>query len=255
MFKALQSYGRAITFLGNHGLTWFLLFPFIITALVFVIGLSATSATTDFIFTPIEAWLSGVDWMPDWLRWLVDVFYWILWIILRIALFFIMQFIGGSVILLLMSPILTWLSEKVAIRLGRPTPAFSMEQFFYDLVRAIGMALRNGVIQLMLNIGCFLLGFVPVVGVVTPFLLFFINAYFYGINFMDYTLERKRMSMRESTAFAWKKRYKTLGIGTPFAAWMVIPILGPLTAGFVAILSTVAGTLLLEEDELAIEAG
>lgn len=250
----MRSYGKAVSFLGEKGLAWFLLFPVIITVLVFLVGLEATSRVTELVFAPIEQWLDGVDWMPDWLGWLLDAFYWIIWVILRIALFFVMQFIGGSIILMLMSPILTWLSEKVAAKMGKPTPDFTFQQFLADMFRALGMAVRNGIIQIVLSIACFILGFIPVVGVAAPFLLFFINAYFYGINFMDYTLERRRMNMNESTAFAWQNRYKTLGVGIPFALWMIVPVLGALTAGFVAIYSTVAGTILLEEDDKPIAA-
>ncbi len=246
--SALQAYRRSLSFLGKHQLRWFLWFPFIITLLVLVGGFSLTSWATEGVSTWIEGWLSNQSWIPEWMSFLADVVYWILWLILRILLYFAFAFIGGSIILLLMAPILTWLSEKVAMALGKPTPPFSITQFTRDLTRAMGLALKNGFFQLILTILCFLIGFIPVVGVASPFLLFIINAYFYGYNFMDYSLERKRLTIAESNAFVWKKRQTTVVLGTPFALWMLVPFIGPMTAGFVAIFATVAATLKLEEE-------
>jgi CysZ protein len=244
--NAFQAYRQSITFLGKHGLRWFMWFPLIITVLVFVGGFSLTNMATDWINGYLEAWFGSQDWLPEWAGFLADVFYWILWIVLRILLYFALAFVGGSVILLLMAPILTYLSEKVAAAIGKDVPAFSITQFTRDLTRAIGLALRNGVIQLALTIACFLIGLIPVVGAASPFLLFGINAYYYGYNFMDYSLERYRFSVSESNGFVWKHKGSAFTLGTPFAAWMLIPFIGPMTAGFVAILATVAATLRVE---------
>lgn len=244
--NALQAYRHSLTFLGKHGLRWFMWFPLIITILVFVGGLALTGWATDWINGYLELWLGDQDWLPEWAGFLADVFYWILWIVLRILLYFALAFIGGSVILLLMAPVLTYLSEKVAAALGKDVPEFSITQFTRDLTRAMGLALRNGVIQLLLTIACFIIGFIPVVGAASPFLLFAVNAYYYGYNFMDYSLERYRYSVSDSNRFVWKHKASTLTLGTPFAAWMLIPFIGPMTAGFIAILATVAATLRVE---------
>lgn len=249
MFKAFAAYRKASGFLFRHELSWFLWFPLIITLLVFFGGFSLTSWATKHISDSIDLWLEGVDWLPEWLSFLQDVFYWILWLILRIILYFVFAFFGGTVILILMAPVLTWLSEKVAESLNQEVASFSVAQFMRDLSRATGLALRNGLIQLGLSVVCFLIGFIPIVGAFSPVLLFVINAYFYGFNFLDYSLERRRFTVSESSTYVWRHKLTTFSIGSPFALWMLIPFVGPMSAGFVAIFSTVAATI--ETERLA----
>jgi len=246
MLKALSAYRQSLGFLFKHKLGWFLWFPIIITVLVFSGGFGLTSWATKSISDTIDIWLESIDWLPEWMSVLQGIIYWILWIVMRIILYFIFAFFGGTVILLMMAPILTWLSEKVAEKMEKEVPVFSITQFTRDLTRAAGLAIKNGVIQLALSFGCFLLGFIPLVGAVAPFLLFLINAYYYGYNFIDYSLERKRYSVKDSNRFVWKHKSTTMSIGSPFALWMLIPFIGPMTAGFVAIFATVAATIEME---------
>ena len=246
MLAAFQAYLSSFSFLRKHGLAWFLWFPFIITFLVFFGGFSLTSWATESISLLLKASLENVAWLPEWAGFISDVLYWLLWIILRILLYFTFAFIGGSVILLLMSPILTWLSELVGEALGGEETTFSITQFIRDLTRAVGLALTNGFYQILPSILCLGIGFIPVIGAASPFLLFAINAYFYGYNFMDYSLERKQFSPRASNRFVWRNKFASLSLGAPFAAWNLIPFIGPMTSGFIAIFAAVAGTIELD---------
>ncbi|MEQ9187472.1 MAG: EI24 domain-containing protein [Cryomorphaceae bacterium] len=244
--KALSAYRQAIQFLFHQRLGWFLWFPTLITMLVFYGGLSLTSWATKSISDTIDIWVTTIDWLPEWADVLQDILYWLLWIVMRIILYFVFAFFGGSIILLLMAPVLTWLSETVAARMEKSVPAFHLTRFIKDLLRAAGLALRNGFIQLSLSVVCIALGFIPLIGAFVPLLLFLINGYFYGYNFMDYSLERKHRSVSESSRFVWKHRFHTMGIGAPFALWMLIPFIGPMTAGYISLFSTVAATLEVE---------
>lgn len=249
MTKVIRAYGQSLGFLRKHGLLWFLWFPFIITVLVIVAGFKLAGLATDALFAALMQWADPHAWMSQDMTFLIDVFYWLLWLALHILLYFMLSFIGGSLILLLMAPVLTWLSEKVAQTLGQAPPAFSLMQLTRDITRAAGLAIRNGLIQLVLSIAALLIGLIPLIGFVSPFLLFAVNAYFFGFGFLDYTLERRRYNIAESSRYAWQHRVQTLGVGTPFALWMLIPFLGPVTAGFIAVFATVAGTIVLENPQ------
>jgi CysZ protein len=246
MFRALSAYSRSLSVLFRHRLAWFLWFPLIITILVFYGGFSLTSWATKHISDTIDIWIETVDILPDWASVVQDIIYWIIWIVLRIILFFAFTFLGGSVILLMMAPVLTWLSERVSVALEKDVPEFQLTQFMRDLWRAAALAIKNGALQLALSFGCFLIGFIPIVGAVAPFLLIVFNAYFYGYNFMDYSMERKRYSVKESNRFVWRNRYSAISLGSPFALWMLIPFIGPMTAGFVAVFATIAATMEIE---------
>ena len=98
--------------------------------------------------------------------------------------------------------------------MGAIVPPFSIDRFFHDLSRAAGLAIKNGGVQLILTVTCFIIGFIPLIGLASPILIFTISAYFFGYNFMDYTLERKGLSVKESNRFVWEKKFKTMGIGS-----------------------------------------
>ena len=247
MLKSVQAYFESISFLRKHGLTWLLWFPFAITILVFYLGLEATSALTDFVSALLRSWIAGMSWIDGWEQGVSAILYWLFWILFRVLLYFVMAFLGGSIILLLMTPLLTYSSELVASKLGAEVPSFNLGRFFRDLGRAISLALKNGLIQLLLTIGALLIGFIPVIGIVAPFLVFGINAYFYGYNFLDFSLERNQISAAESNRYVWKHRFTSIGLGSPYALWLLVPFIGPLTSGFVALFATVAATLQVEK--------
>lgn len=252
MLKAFQAYIESFRFLKQNGLLWLLWFPLVITALVVYGGISLTSWATDLLSSQLTDWMNSLDWMEGLSGFFGNALYAILWIVLRILLYFLMAFLGGSIILLLMAPLLTLASESVAKALGAEVPSFKLSQFFRDLSRAISLAIKNGIVQLLLTLACFALGFVPIVGFAAPVLMFLINAYFYGFSFLDYSLERMHISAGESGKFVWQKRWQTIGIGLPFTAWMLIPFFGPMTSGFMALFTTVSATIALEKP--AIEA-
>ncbi len=247
--KALAAYGKAFRFLFHNQLGWFLWFPTLITVLVFFGGFSLTSWATKSISDTIDVWINSIDWLPDWASVIQDIVYWVLWIVMRIILYFVFAFFGGTIILVLMTPILTWLSEQVAQKMGKDVPPFNITQFTRDITRAAGLAIRNGMVQGILSLGCFIIGFIPLIGAVAPFLLFVVNGYFYGYNFMDYSLERRRFTVKESNRYVWSHRFSALSLGAPFAFWMLIPFIGPMTAGYLSLFSTVAATLEVERIE------
>ncbi len=246
MLSAFKAYLSSFRFLKKHGLTWFLWFPLIITLLVFFGGFTLTAWATEIFSSLLNDLLKDASWLPEWAGFINGVVYWVLWIILRILLYFVFAFIGGSIILLMMSPILTWLSERVGQELGDEIVDFSFAQFIRDLTRAAGLALTNGFYQLLLAILCVGIGFIPVIGLAAPFILFGVNAYFYGYNFVDYALERKQLSVRQSRLFVWKNKFSSLSLGAPFALWNLIPFIGPMTSGFIAVFATVVGTIEVE---------
>ena len=89
----------------------------------------------------------------------------------------------------------------------------------------------------------FLLSFIPVIGFFTGITLFIISAYFYGFAFIDYTNERRRLTVKQSVHFIRENKGMAVGNGVVFALAMFIPFCGTTIAGFVAIVSVVAATI------------
>ena len=85
------------------------------------------------------------------------------------------------------------------------------------------------------------LSFLPGVGVlISPPLILFINAYYGGFGLIDFTLERKRFSIKESFKFNQTHRGMTTGVGLGFVLLLMLPVIGWMMApGY----GTVAATL------------
>ncbi|MGL4510780.1 EI24 domain-containing protein, partial [Cetobacterium sp.] len=88
-----------------------------------------------------------------------------------------------------------------------------------------------------------LLGFIPVVNLIVPILIFLIQSYFISYNFVDYTLERRRFSSEESAKFMKENRMVfTLGGGI-FTLIYFIPVIGIVIGPIISIVAFTMTTL------------
>ena len=218
-FTGIQLYGKAFGILFSRKFWWFLLFPVIILLLLFIGGNILISLAGDSLYGLIEAkltaWVGGISW----LQWVTTTTSVLIKIVLRILYFFLFVAFGGYIVLVVMSPVYSWLSERTEAHLtGREFP-FSFRQFAWEIFRGI---------------------------LIAPFAIFFTSAYFYGFAFIDYAIERKRFNVRQSVRYVNKNIGLVTGIGTVFALALMIPALSLAACCFVSLLSVIAGTIAVE---------
>ncbi len=131
-------------------------------------------------------------------------------------------------VLILFSPVLSYLSERVekAVYNEEP-PDFNIRDFFKDIIRGAIINLKNTGWMFLYMILAWLFTVFPVIGpLVSPILLISIESYYGGFGLMDYTLERKRFSVEESFDFAKQNRALVTGVGLGFVLLLFIPIIG-----------------------------
>lgn len=245
----LKSYGKAISFMQKHHLRRFFLIPILLNLCFFFLGFSIWSSWATEIMNILESWIK----IDKWEFWgsgaISTLIEWLISIILYLFYLFIYAIVGGYLILILLSPLFAYLSEKTEeLERGVQYP-FSFSQFVKDILRGIGTAIVNFMIEMMALVLLFFVGFIPVIGVVSTPLLFLISSFFYGYSILDYNLERRKLSRRAS--FLFMKRNKGLAIanGLPFALATFIPVIGISVTGILGILAAVAGSLsMLEKD-------
>jgi CysZ protein len=155
-----------------------------------------------------------------------------------------------------MSPFLAYLSEKTEkIITGNDYP-FNLSQFINDVIRGILLALRNFCMEMLISIVFFLCSFFTA-AMAAPFvsvILFLVSAYFYGFSFIDYTNERRKLSVSESVRYVRQRKAMSCGHGFVFALLLYVPVLGVALSSFYAIIATVAATihvLDIEKEQLA----
>jgi CysZ protein len=247
----LSSYSKAVTFIKQHKMLRFFLVPMVLNIILLTIGFNFVGALTEQAVELFKsAWQPGewYFWGADFLAGTVNFF---IWLVLRLFFFLLFAFIGGYVILILMSPVLAYLSEKTEqIVLGTEVP-FSWLQLLKDMWRGIVLAIRNFLLELMAMILLFFVSFIPVVGLISTPLLFLISSYYYGFSFIDYTAERRKLKVKDSIHFVKRNKGLAVANGALFAFGLLIPIIGVSLSGFFAIISTVAATLaILKKEEV-----
>ena len=116
-FTGIQLYGKAFGILFSRKFWWFLLFPVIILLLLFIGGNILISLAGDSLYGLIEAkltaWVGGISW----LQWVTTTTSVLIKIVLRILYFFLFVAFGGYIVLVVMSPVYSWLSERTEAHL------------------------------------------------------------------------------------------------------------------------------------------
>ncbi len=101
--------------------------------------------------------------------------------------------------------------------------------------------MRNMFLTVILTLSAWLTVFIPIIGMmISPVLIILIQSFYDGFGLVDYTLERKRYSVKKSIQFAGENRGRVIGVGMGFMFLIMIPVLGWLTA---PTYGTVAATL------------
>lgn len=244
----------ALGFMFKHRLIWFFVFPILLNLILWVGGFNLVGQFSDYLLNYTNEVLKNMDWGMDKDGWIFTVVYAIVWLSLRVLYFLLFAYLGGYLILILLSPVLTLLSQKTEEKLNGACYPFSMLQFLNDIMRSVAVTLRNFSMELVLIIVLLAFSLIPPLGLILPFVLFFISAYFYGFSLVDYTLERRGIGVSKSIKFIRNHSGSAMSLGTPMALVLLIPFLGSMLAGFIAIVSVVAATLesveLLDQNKL-----
>lgn len=157
---------------------------------------------------------------------------WISRILLGLLVFFIYKYL----LLIILSPILSIISEKVEVNItGDRGKRFSL---FGEIFRAIRFNIRNLYKEIFYTIILLLLGFIPAFSPFAPIAIFLVQGYYLGLGFMDFYMER-HFSYSESIRLGKDNRLWLSGLGTATGFTLLIPFLGFFIA---PILATIAAT-------------
>ena len=243
---AIQAYFKAHRFIVKHRLWKWIIIPGIIYAAVFCIGIyffwQSSAHVIDYFFskTGIKAWM--VKEQDTWLRFLFIFGQLVLQLIIMFFYFSLFKY----VFLIIGAPVFAYLSERTqAIIEGKKYP-FSLEQFGKDVIRGVGIAVRNSLWQTVYTISIFILAFFPIVGWVMPVLALFVECYYFGFSMLDYSCERQHLSASQSIDFIGRHRGLAIGNGMVFFLMHGLPVIGWIFAPSYAV---IAATLSLHDQK------
>ena len=234
---AIQAYGEAHQFIRRHNLWKWIIIPGIIYMLMFCVSMyffgKSASNVIEFlsIKTGLRHWVESLQ--SSIVGFLFTIGGMMLWLILMFFYFSLFKYVW----LIIGSPIFAWLSEKTeAIMEGKEYP-FSFSQLLKDVVRGIGIALRNTLWQSVYLISLIILSFIPLVGWVVPVFALLIECYYYGFSMLDYSCERHQLSAAESINFIGNRKGLAIGNGLIFYLMHLIPFIGWIFAPSYAVIA------------------
>jgi len=129
------------------------------------------------------------------------------------------------IVMALSAPFMSPVSEKIEKHLFGINHSHRNTSNAEQLWRGVRINVRNLIMELLLTIPIILIGFIPVVGIISSVLLFLVQSYYAGFGNMDYTLER-HFKYSESIQFVTRNRGLAIGNGMVFMLLLLIPIVG-----------------------------
>ena len=165
-------------------------------------------------------------------------FFYTIWGWMKMAFYFVMSYLflqlTRYVMLMVLSPLLSIVSERVEKKLTGNVYKFNFKQLMKDVKRAILIATRNVVYEIVIIIGLYTAIYISFwtfgfSSLKVPFsdsmyisdLLYLVLAslvafYFYGFSFMDYVMERRRFTIKESIKYVRKHKGVAVALGSLF---------------------------------------
>lgn len=250
----LSAYRSALSFIAKNNLSYFYLAPLIIAILFFTTGFIGISYFTDWTNALFNNWFgvtiteNSFDFISDYKDFISGTGKVLITIILKLLMLYFVFRLNKYIILILISPVLAYLSEKVENILTGTDYPFNFWQFVKDVWRGILIAIRNMLIEFSLIIVLWAITFlIPILLPFTTVLLIVISAYFYGFSMIDYTNERKKIKLSESVKFIREHKGYAIGNGLVYHILMLIPFAGVVFAPITAAVAATLGILKIDD--------
>lgn len=250
IIKSIKHFFNATSFLRKHQLMHYYLFPIILCVIYYLLLISSIKFFSEYLLehlygkylTPIDQKIEGFWSFLSFfsLKKLAVLLTWVISFLLTTKF-------SKYVILILLSPVFAFLSERVDEKLTGKNYPFDLFQLIKDIFRGIVIALRNLFIELflilILTVSSFFAG--PLAILLVP-ILWLISSYFYGFSMMDYTSERRKYSISKSVQFVRNNKGIALGNGMMYSVFDMIPVFGLI---FAPINAVVGATISIIEKE------
>ena len=249
-FKGFTAFFRGVAFTFSRGLwPWYLL-----TLLLWVVLVTAVSVSLASYFTGLlENWLNSFlpsENHPEGMWNLVKFWFskglaYTLTLVTHLLIWYIVGRYIKYIIQLLLAPLLAYISAVTEEKLTGKSYVFHWVEFLKDILRGIALTIRNIVLEtLMVVCSFFVCWTFPLAGLIFPLVLYLVNCFFMGFNFIDYAAERKRMSIGKSTGWMLKNYGAVTGFGLAYNLISMFPLLDWLLA---PISAASGGAILFEE--------
>jgi len=147
-------------------------------------------------------------------------------VLLDVVLFAALLGMAAGSYLLLGGILSSWFNERLArqveILLGVPAAELNEAPLKEQMLDA----LRGFLTIAVTTLGCFLLGCVPLVGIVAGVISFYIDFFVFGYEYFEIPLSLRGVRRKEKRAMARQHRPRVLGLGAAVFLMNMVPIVG-----------------------------
>lgn len=218
IFKGIKAYAGTLQLISKLSLWKYFGVPMFISLLVaslIIISAYAFADTFGFYISQLWFW-----------EWGQETFYTISKILSAVLIFILGFVFYKHIVMALSAPFMSPVSENIeCYLLGTERHQHRKTTFLEQLWRGIRINVRNLTRELGWTIPLLLVGFIPIIGILSSILLFLVQAYYAGFGNMDYTLER-HFKYDESIKFVQQHRGIAIGNGIVFMLFLLIPLIG-----------------------------
>ncbi|MDX2359961.1 MAG: EI24 domain-containing protein [Crocinitomicaceae bacterium] len=209
-FFGIKSYVKAVKFMIEHKLYWYLIIPAILMIVIYQIG---AMIQQHYVAPDVEN-MNEIVWH-------------LIYVMLEIAIAILLMKFAKYLVVILLSPLISHLSMKTEKILTGNTYPFEFKQLLKDVKRAMRIVVRNLMWEyffFMIILVVSFLGWENPKSSPIFYLTFVIGFFYYGFAFLDYINERRRLNIDESIVFVRKHRGLAIGIGCIYSLLILVPV-------------------------------
>lgn len=150
--------------------------------------------------------------------------------IVGISILFLFWILMKYIMLMLLAPILSVVSEKAELQLTGMLGGAGFS-FANATARSVRINLRNMTKEIVMTVFLLIAALIPGINIFAVGVLFVVQAYFAGFGIMDFYLER-HFTFRETIAEVYKHKFAAITLGGIFTLLLLIPVLGVIVAPY-----------------------
>jgi len=206
----LRAYFKALRFIREHKLYWYILIPAVLMLGIYKIGEHIQQKAVHVEVTNMN-----------------EIIWFLIHMMIEISIALLLMNFAKYLVVILLSPLLAHLSEKTERILTGNTYPFNFQQLFHDVRRGIRIAVRNLIWQYFFFLIIFL---VSAIGWKEPekapvfYLIYAIAFYYYGFSFIAYVNEGLKLNMDEILHFVIPNRVLAVAIGMIYSILILMPV-------------------------------
>jgi len=173
--------------------------------------------------------------------------------IVFVALWWLKMKLLKYIVIVFLGPVMAWASEQVEAHLTGDERPFDWRTWWREFIRGLRSAMllfvwEMSLTALLLMLTAAVTLFTGGLGVLLSPLLtivaFLLGAWFYGASVLDFVWERRGMGARMGLRQTATNHGLAIGLGLPFAIWMVIPFVGWILAPIIAPVTSAAAAVI-----------